>query len=133
MRAAPAAGPEGGVCGVRVPVPRVVLTVRVRVAIAVAPRLFLLLRLRFVPAARRRAPRRCGRGSRPLARPLPRGAAGTGHREVGDQAGATGRGRRIVALPALGLTTVVALLALALAALGRRRGGRLLQRRALRQ
>uniref|UniRef100_A0A8D2CND9 Uncharacterized protein n=1 Tax=Sciurus vulgaris TaxID=55149 RepID=A0A8D2CND9_SCIVU len=125
-RAAPAAGPESGVRGVRVPVPRVVLAVRVRVDIAVAPRLLLLLRLRLVPAARRRAPRRGGRSRRPLARPLPRGAAGAGHREVGDQAGTAGRGRRVVALSALSLTAVVALLALALAALGRRRGGRLL-------
>uniref|UniRef100_A0ABI7XUF4 Uncharacterized protein n=3 Tax=Felidae TaxID=9681 RepID=A0ABI7XUF4_FELCA len=113
-----------GVGGVGIPVARVVLAVRIGVPVAIAHRLFLLLRLRLVPAPRRCAARRGGRCRRPLSRALPPGTAGAGHREVGDEAGAAGRGRRVVALPALGLASVVALLALALAALGRRRGGR---------
>uniref|UniRef100_A0A7N5JY86 Uncharacterized protein n=1 Tax=Ailuropoda melanoleuca TaxID=9646 RepID=A0A7N5JY86_AILME len=127
--AAPTAGPEGGgVGGVRIPVARVVLAVRIALPVAIAHCLFLLLRLRLVPAPRRRAARRRSRGRRPLSRALPPGTAGPGHGEVGDEARAAGRGRRVVALPALGLAAVVALLALALAALGRRRGCRLLQR-----
>uniref|UniRef100_A0A8C2LL67 Uncharacterized protein n=1 Tax=Cricetulus griseus TaxID=10029 RepID=A0A8C2LL67_CRIGR len=131
MRAA-RADSERCIGGVRVPVPGVLLAVHVRVAIAVHPRLLLLLSLRLVPAARRGTARRGG-GRRPLPQALPSRAAGAGHREVRDEARAAGRGRCVVALTALGLAAVVALLALTLAALGRRRGGGLLQRRALRQ
>uniref|UniRef100_A0A8C6BB40 Uncharacterized protein n=1 Tax=Monodon monoceros TaxID=40151 RepID=A0A8C6BB40_MONMO len=99
--------------GVRVPAARVVLAIRV------ARRLLLLRRLRLVPAPRGRAARR--RRRRPLPRALPAGAAGPRHREVGDEPRAAGRGRRVVALSALGLAAVVRLLGLALAALGRRR------------
>uniref|UniRef100_A0A673SXM7 Uncharacterized protein n=1 Tax=Suricata suricatta TaxID=37032 RepID=A0A673SXM7_SURSU len=120
-----------GVGGVRIPVARVVLAIRIRVPIAISHYLLLLLRFRLVPAPRRRAARRGGRCRRPLSRALPPGTAGAGHGEVGDEAGAAGRGRRVIAFPALGLASVVALLAFALAALGRRRGGRLLQRGAL--
>uniref|UniRef100_A0A8C6H2M1 Uncharacterized protein n=1 Tax=Mus spicilegus TaxID=10103 RepID=A0A8C6H2M1_MUSSI len=123
---------ERGVGGVRIPVPGIVLTVHVRVAIAVHPRLLLLLRLRLIPAARGCAA--CGGCSRwSLPHTLSGGAAGAGHREVRDKARTAGRGRCVVALTALGLAAVIALLALAFAAFGRRRGGGLLQRRALRQ